>query len=364
MGKQAKIWITALVLVLGFATFVISRWTVSPIPNASNNLPRSVTARIERRYIQSTTEVNGAIVSGSTTTLTLIAPEGVVRAIITAAPVSHGDVVKAGVVVAEASGRPVILLSGSVPAYRDLKVGDKGSDVQQLQTALGDVGLHPDRDGEVGSLTLTALAALYQRLGYPMPVGGVVRAAEFMFAARLPGRLASPTAVVGSGILDQTVVVDSGEAQVQLKIPPAVVPPNKGDSVELSCSGTTINGVIAGAPVLNATVAEPPSGDAGQAGAQTVLMVNTSKPISNELLEAQCVGTVVHRLTEKKVLAAPSSAIFSTSDGGSDIQVVGAKGTALTVPVTLGASADGWIELTAPPPAAVEGADVIVGSSS
>lgn len=75
---------------------------------------------------------------GATAQISIVgtAPQGALRAVVTALPVRNGGSVSAGTVVAEVSGRPVIVLSGSFPAYRDLRVGDQGADVRQLQRAL------------------------------------------------------------------------------------------------------------------------------------------------------------------------------------------------------------------------------------
>jgi hypothetical protein len=43
-----------------------------------------------------------------------------------------GQVISQGQVLYEVSGQPVVLLFGSTPAYRDLSLGESGSDVEQL----------------------------------------------------------------------------------------------------------------------------------------------------------------------------------------------------------------------------------------
>jgi hypothetical protein len=61
----------------------------------------------------------------------------------------EGDKVDCGDVLYRVDDRPVLLLCGTVPAYRDLRRGDAGNDVRQLNANLHelgyDAGLTPQR---------------------------------------------------------------------------------------------------------------------------------------------------------------------------------------------------------------------------
>jgi peptidoglycan hydrolase-like protein with peptidoglycan-binding domain len=74
----------------------------------------------------------------------------------------------------EFSGRPVYVLQGKVPAYRDMLPGESGSDIAELQSALSGLGLYRggDSSGYFGSATKRAVTGLYRRLGYPVPTTG------------------------------------------------------------------------------------------------------------------------------------------------------------------------------------------------
>ncbi|XBH20549.1 peptidoglycan-binding domain-containing protein [Jonesiaceae bacterium BS-20] len=69
-------------------------------------------------------------------------------------------------VLIEVSGRPIFLLQGDIPAYRDLTEGDSGSDVRQLQEALSDCGYQVAADGKFGTNTAKVLKKLYADAGY------------------------------------------------------------------------------------------------------------------------------------------------------------------------------------------------------
>ncbi|MGP3634866.1 peptidoglycan-binding protein [Streptomyces sp. 24-1644] len=92
--------------------------------------------------------------------------------VVTKLRASVGTQLAAGQVLAEVSGRPVFVLQGRLPVYRDLRPGMEGDDVAQLQKALRQVGhgVGVDREGHFGGGTKAALTAFYSRIGYePLP---------------------------------------------------------------------------------------------------------------------------------------------------------------------------------------------------
>lgn len=72
-----------------------------------------------------------------------------------------------GAVALTASGRPMFVLEGSVPTYRDLGPGLKGDDILQLENALVRLGHDPGPvDGVYDKRTGDAVAAWYQASGW------------------------------------------------------------------------------------------------------------------------------------------------------------------------------------------------------
>lgn len=66
-----------------------------------------------------------------------------------------------------ASGRPVFILRGSTPAYRDMVPGISGEDVRQLEQALVRMGFRPGMvDGTYDERTGTAVAEWYAAAGF------------------------------------------------------------------------------------------------------------------------------------------------------------------------------------------------------
>lgn len=80
-----------------------------------------------------------------------------------------GDLLKAGTLLAEVSGRPVIAAPTGTPLYRDFIVGNSGADVLALQHMLADLGYPVDLDGVFDADTLDTAAYWYEQLGYPLP---------------------------------------------------------------------------------------------------------------------------------------------------------------------------------------------------
>jgi multidrug efflux pump subunit AcrA (membrane-fusion protein) len=72
-----------------------------------------------------------------------------------------------GEVILSASGRPVFVLSGAAPAFRDMAPGTSGGDVRQLEEALARLGFDPGTiDGSYDQKTSAAVERLYKKAGW------------------------------------------------------------------------------------------------------------------------------------------------------------------------------------------------------
>jgi peptidoglycan hydrolase-like protein with peptidoglycan-binding domain len=72
-----------------------------------------------------------------------------------------------GEVIMSASGRPVFVLRGAAPGFRDISPGTSGSDVQQLEEALARLGFDPGTvDGNYDQRTSAAVERMYQKAGW------------------------------------------------------------------------------------------------------------------------------------------------------------------------------------------------------
>lgn len=170
------------------------------------------TETVTRRTLSETESVNGTVGFGASRPLGATG-EGIV----TAAPV-QGDVLRPGDVAVRIAQRPVVLVEGATPMYRELRrvasserdaAGDKlgeqsGDDVRQLQQYLVDAGLDEDGDlvvdGVFGRETEDAVEKWQEFVGHPAT--GKVDRSQIVFIAT-PVRVETAPAV-GTEFADLT----------------------------------------------------------------------------------------------------------------------------------------------------------------
>ena len=117
-----------------------------------------ITAAVESRVLSADVIARGAIDYQDPVSLSLsgtIGEEGQ-AAIVTMVP-ETGTELPEGAVALEVSGRPVFLLQGDLPVYRDLRPGSSGDDVLQLEQALQRLGFLASADKTWSSETGAAI---------------------------------------------------------------------------------------------------------------------------------------------------------------------------------------------------------------
>ncbi len=130
-----------------------------------------------------------------------------------------GTVIEEGDVLFEIDGKPVIVLQGTVPAYRDLAdLSDNliGDDVAQLEAALARLDLVGNAemtvDNEFTSATEEVVEALEDSIG--AEVDGQLRLGEYVFLDG-PQTIAEVAVEVGDQISKQTTVVQFVDGEQQ-----------------------------------------------------------------------------------------------------------------------------------------------------
>lgn len=92
--------------------------------------------------------------------------DGTARVVTGRVPEIDTDV-NEGDVIIEVSGRPVFVLAGDLPSFREFKPGLEGDDVLQLEEALARLGfLDVEPDRFYGTATEDAITAMYEAVGY------------------------------------------------------------------------------------------------------------------------------------------------------------------------------------------------------
>ncbi len=129
--------------------------------------PSLISVPVEKRTLSSDVVVRGTVRYGAPQVVQLATSalkKG--NATVTAAPVKGATLDEGGVAMA-VSGRPVFVLQGAQPAYRDLGPGAVGDDVRQLEAALHRLGFDPGAiDDTYDARTGAAVATWYQVAGW------------------------------------------------------------------------------------------------------------------------------------------------------------------------------------------------------
>lgn len=175
MKRRRTLVAAALAFIVASAGLVwgAGRFIRSPAELAASTAapePSLITVPVERRTLTSDVVVRGVVRLGEPRTVTLAGTPGgpeAAAAVVTRAP-EQGAEVAEGAVALEVSGRPVLVLGGDIPTYRDLRPGDVGDDVAQLEAGLARLGHDPgpvDRTYDVS--TEAAITRWYAAVGYP-----------------------------------------------------------------------------------------------------------------------------------------------------------------------------------------------------
>jgi peptidoglycan hydrolase-like protein with peptidoglycan-binding domain len=260
----------------------------------------------------------------------------------------EGTVVRRGQPLYRVDGRPVQLLYGKLPAWRELSVGvDDGPDVRQLERNLVALGYDPDRgitvDDHFTSATRAAVKRWQEAVG--LPETGTMRPGDAVWqpgAVRV-GELKTgvgDTARPGAPVFEAT----SNARQVAIDLDASRQPyVHVGDPVDIELPGgrTTTGRVASVGKVATAASGSDPADD----GSPTVeVTVSLDKPKATGSLDQAPV--VAHITTEvrKDVLAVPVNALLALAEGGYAVEVErdGRRGL---VGVELGLFADGMVEV-------------------
>lgn len=156
-----------LTVLLGISAFYLGslRSPAQVAADAQPPEPSSVTVAVEERDL-SDHFVTRARPDAGSTRLVRLAPTSFPLSVVTALPVAPGAEVIEGQLLVEVSGRPVFVLGGSFPAYRDLRGGDTGPDVRQMQAALVRLRYLAEVTGKFDADTQAALTRFQNDRGY------------------------------------------------------------------------------------------------------------------------------------------------------------------------------------------------------
>ena len=334
-----------------------------------------LTATVQRRVLTSTVVTRGSVVARTTLEVTPVVA-GVGAQVVTAVGVRSGDEIRAGQVLVAVSGRPLIALPGAIPAYRDLKPGDRGDDVRALQGALAGLGhpTGPDPAGVFGPGTNAAVRALYAKLGYDPPGAGgpadraaatMLPLAEFVFVPTFPARVTAFTARVGDPVRAPLLTLAAGDLSVQVRLRPdqaALITPGVPVRLLAEALGQELPGTVG--TIGELTPDADRGGGAGSGAPYRPATVTAAAPIPTGWGGLDVRVTISSARTADPVLVVPLSAVSAGADGRTTVTVVGTGDRLTPVEVRAGASGDGFVEVTPVSGGLAEGDRVVVGSAA
>ncbi len=294
------------------------------------------TADVVRTDLTETTSVQGKLGYGDARDLPNH-KQGVVTEV-----KAKGATAKRGAVLYRVNGEPVVLLYGSLPAYRTLSTGTEGADVLQFEKNLAALGYSGFTvDDEYSAKTAAAVKEWQDDLG--VDETGTVEPGAITYAAG-PVRIADHKAPVG-GEAGGPVVSVTGTTRI-VTVDLAV------DDQRLARVGAAVTVSIPGGGTATGTVtsvgnvAEQQEGEGPQGGEATI-------PVTVTLKDTKAAGNLdqapvdVELVSEsrKGVLAVPVAALLALREGGYGVATMDG-GQRRVVAVETGMFADGQVEVT------------------
>lgn len=380
--RKLALVVAGAVLGSALATVLATALIRSPAEVAARSAPPAPTpilAPVEKRVITTKVVSRGTGRFGSPQDLSITrSPLKTGPQVITSLP-EPGAALAEGEVVMSVSGRPVFLLGGPLPSYRDLGPGMEGADVHQLEVALDRLGLRPGTvDGVYDRATESAVTALYHRARFE-PIRATqaqLDAVRPLEAELVPRSRASSGVQLPSG---EVVFVPTPAVRVsELKAEIGAAP--EGTLVSVTNSQVAIDGSLtideakAVRPGMEVSIDEPTLGIAAKGTVGRVadrpgtdgtdgfhVFFETTVPDPPPTLVGASVRlTIPVRTTGQDVLAVPLSAVSVGPDGSSRVERA-VNGKMDLLPVEPGVSGDGYVAVTAREGTLAEGDLVVIG---
>jgi peptidoglycan hydrolase-like protein with peptidoglycan-binding domain len=253
----------------------------------------------------------------------------------------NGDKIGCGGVLYRVDDKPVVLLCGTVPAYRGLHVGVTGRDVRQLNRNLHQLGYDADAhvridpgDNDFTAKTKHALRVLQRKKG--VGVTGKLATDEAVFLPEAV-RIAKVTGQVGGSARPGAPLLSatSDALHVQSNLDPSQQGEvKKGDRAQITLPGNTpVTGRVAGF----GRVAQTPAGQGGQPADATIpTFIRLDKPRKARGFDKAPVQVDITTKGVERALSVPVTALVGKSGGGFAVEVVRDGGRRELVAVELG----------------------------
>ncbi|MFF1613431.1 peptidoglycan-binding protein [Amycolatopsis sp. NPDC058278] len=334
MNRRAIVATGSAVLVVGAAaaaTIGFGGHGSAP-PSPATDLPPA-TAPVIRTTLTQTQDVNGTLGHGTPVPVTASGP-----GTITWLP-EPGSVVDRGRPVCKRDDRPVPLLLGRLPLYRELRSGLDGDDVKEVEENLAALGYRGFTvDSSYTAATASAVRKWQGDLGL-VRTGALDPAA--VVVAPTAFRVASVTGRVGDHAGGQLLTYTGTTRGVQIALPVALqtlVRPGIAATIKLP-DAKTVHGTVA--TVGSVAVAGRQEGDP----ATIAVTVGVAEQAALGSLDEAPVTVKLVSATVRDVLTVPVAALTVFPDGRYAVRVVTGSAGHL-VAVDLGMFADGRVQVS------------------
>jgi peptidoglycan hydrolase-like protein with peptidoglycan-binding domain len=323
--------------VLALAAAGGAAWALLPAdrdpdtPSAGAAVPLS-TATVERRDLVEREDVGGTLGFAGARTVAAGADGTITRLC------GEGAVVRRGRSLLSIDARATAwVLYGTRPMYRDLGPGaTDGSDVRQLERNLAALGYDPGTvDADWTAATTAAVAAFQEDRG--LDATGTLRRADVVVSDG-PLRVGAHKAQRGDTVRAGAPVtaISTTRPEVSADVGATLAADvRRGDRVDVTLPD---GHVVHGAVTQVGSVATP----AGDGAEPTVELRARLDGARRARLDGAPVTLSVATAETKAALAVPVTALVTTGPSAYAVQLAGSR---RLVPVTLGASADGWAQV-------------------
>ena len=290
--------------------------------------PSASTAAVERGPLSAVVSLNGTLSYRARSDGSPYSVINQARGTYTELP-EVGAKVDCGDVLYRVDDRPVLLLCGTVPAYRDVHEGDVGRDVRQLNR-----NLHLPAGEAFTPRTKAALKQLQRDKGFD--VTGKLALDDAVFLPR-PVRIGKVAGEIGGsarpGVRIAQATADTLHVRVDLDASQQGEV-KKGERAEVTLPGNTS---VKGAVARLGRVAQTPEGkDAGPEAATVPAFISLDDPGAARGLESAPVQVDVMTKGVESALSVPVIALVGKSGGGLAVEVVRADGRRELVAVRVG----------------------------
>ncbi|MDX3005570.1 peptidoglycan-binding protein [Kribbella solani] len=301
-------------------------------PKAAATVPPT-TGKITRGTMVDTQTETGELGYGDATTLA-----GRLSGTLTALP-SVGTTLSRGDVLGRVDNAPIILLYGTLPAYRALTTGLRGVDVEQFERNLYALGYRGFTVDNKYTASTAKVVKVWQRdLGLPRT--GVVDLGRVVYVVS-PIRVAEQKAQLGDAVQPGAALFTyTGTSRIALVT-------LEGADKRLARVGTAVRVTLPDGKQVDGKIVsvQAAAAEAEEKAAKTVVAISIGSQKTVAKVADDASVDVRFTVSERKnVLSVPVLALLAVSEGGYGVQVV-ADGTSKVVAVRTGMFADGRVEI-------------------